>query len=278
MPRQLQRAPRARSSTSTCRGAAPTTSRARSPPSPRPTRCLDAKAANTDEAREAQLAMQHRRDSAEVRLQGLVDEIVDGAIVLKGGGTQVAGASLKDALLQAGQDAAVRLFPRFADADHSGWGTVVKRAGDGNAAALEAVAVHERRPRPIPYARRSSSSSAPGRRAPRSGRASRPLHTAGARTRSTARSSTLLAGDVVEARTDGVPVTAKQLTVPKIGVSTFTGADRSRSGRRRANGVPGDLPARRSRLQVRRGSREEQRAPPRPHRSRTIGWRPGTSA
>ena len=100
---------------------------------------LESKSANTDEAREAQLAMRHRRDSAELRLQGLVDEIVNGAIVLKGGGTQVYGASLKDALLQAGQDAAVRLFPRFADADHAGWGTVVKRAGEGNAAALEAV-------------------------------------------------------------------------------------------------------------------------------------------
>ena len=33
----------------------------------------------------------------------------------------------------------MRLFPRFADADHGGWGTVVRRAGDGNAAALEAV-------------------------------------------------------------------------------------------------------------------------------------------
>jgi hypothetical protein len=38
---------------------------------------------------------------------------------------------------------------------------------------------------------------------------------------------TLLAGDVVEARTDGVPVTAKQLTLTKLGVSTF----RAQTGR-----------------------------------------------
>ena len=60
---------------------------------------LESKTANTDEAREAQLAMRHRRDSAELRVQRLIDELVDGAIVLKGGGTQVIGASLKDSLL-----------------------------------------------------------------------------------------------------------------------------------------------------------------------------------
>ncbi|MCC6224163.1 MAG: BREX system P-loop protein BrxC [Thermoleophilia bacterium] len=181
---------------------------------------LDSRAANTDEAREAQLAMRHRRDSAEVRLQGLVDEIVDGAIVLKGGGTQVTGASLKDALLQAGQDAAVRLFPRFADADHPGWGTVVKRAGDGNPAALEAVRfTGDAKTHPVCKAILEFVGAGKKGSEIRSRFVSAPY--GWPKDAVDGALLTLLAGDAVEARTDGVPVTAKQLTLTKLGVSAF---------------------------------------------------------
>jgi hypothetical protein len=187
---------------------------------------LDSKAANTDEAREAQLAMRHRRDSAEVRLQRLVDEIIDGAIVLKGGGTQVTGSSLKDALLQAGKDAAVRLFPRFADADHSGWGTVVKRAGDGSPAALEAVQfTSDAKTHPVCKAILEFVGAGKKGSDIRSRFASAPY--GWPKDAVDGALLTLLAGDVVEARTDGVPVTAKQLTVTKLGVSTF----RAQTGR-----------------------------------------------
>lgn len=187
---------------------------------------LDAKVANTDEAREAQLAMRHRRDSAEVRLQAFVDEIVDGAIVLKGGGTQVSGSSLKDALLQAGQDAAVRLFTRFADADHPGWGTVVKRAGEGNAAALEAVAfTGDAKTHPVCRALLDFVGAGKRGSEIRSRFAGAPY--GWPRDAVDGALLTLLAGDVVEARTDGVPVNAKQLTLTKLGVSTF----RAQTGR-----------------------------------------------
>jgi hypothetical protein len=184
------------------------------------TEVLDSKIANTEEAQEAQLALRHRRDSAEVRLQAMIEEIVDAAIVLKGGGTQVTRSSLKDALLQAGQDAAVRLFPRFADADHAGWGTVVKRAGEGNAAALEAV-TFSGDPKTHPVCKAILDFIGAGKRG------SEIRSRFGAAPYGWGKDAidgallTLLAGDVVEATTDSVPVTAKQLTLPKIGVSTF---------------------------------------------------------
>jgi hypothetical protein len=187
---------------------------------------LETKTAVTDEAREAQLATSHRRNSAEARLQGLMQEIVDGAIVLKGGGTQVTGASLKDALLEAGQDAAVRLFPRFADADHPGWGTVVTRAGQGNVAALEAVGFSgDAKTHPVSKAILDFVGAGKKGSEIRSRFASPPY--GWGKDAVDGALLTLLAGDVLEARTEGVPVTAKQLTVPKIGVSTF----RAQTGR-----------------------------------------------
>jgi hypothetical protein len=187
---------------------------------------LETKTAVTDEAREAQLATSHRRNSAEARLQGLMQEIVDGAIVLKGGGTQVTGASLKDALLEAGQDAAVRLFPRFADADHPGWGTVVTRAGQGNVAALEAVSFSgDAKTHPVSKAILDFVGAGKKGSEIRSRFASAPY--GWGKDAVDGALLTLLAGDVLEGRTEGVPVTAKQLTVPKIGVSTF----RAQTGR-----------------------------------------------
>lgn len=190
------------------------------------TEVLDSKVATTDEAREAQGAMRHRRDIAEARLQGMVEEIVDGAIILKGGGTQVTGSSLKEALLQAGQDAAVRLFPRFAEADHSGWGTVVKRAGEGNVAALEAVAfTSDARAHPVCKAILDFVGAGKKGSEIRSRFAAAPY--GWPKDAVDGALLTLLAGDILEARTDGVPVTAKQLTLTKLGVSTF----RAQTGR-----------------------------------------------
>jgi hypothetical protein len=190
------------------------------------TEVLDSKVATTDEAREAQGAMRHRRDIAEGRLQGLVDEIVDGAIVLKGGGTQITTPSLRDALLQAGQDAAVRLFPRFADADHSGWGTVVRRAGDGNVAALEAIGfTRDAMTHPVSKAILDFVGAGKKGSEIRSRFAAAPY--GWSKDAIDGALLTLLAGENVEARTDGVAVTAKQLTLTKLGVSTF----RTQTGR-----------------------------------------------
>jgi hypothetical protein len=187
---------------------------------------LDARGANTEGAREARLAMQHRRDSAQSRVEAVIDEVVNEAIVLKGGATQVSGASLKDALSQAGKDAAARLFPRHTDADHTGWGTVLRRAGEGNPSALEAVAFTGD-PKTHPVCKAILDFVGAGRKGSeiRSHFASAPY--GWGKDAVDGALLTLLAGEILEARTDGVLVTAKQLTVPKIGVTTF----RSQTGR-----------------------------------------------
>ena len=183
---------------------------------------LSARTVVTDEAREARLAMQHRRDAAQSRLDGVVGDVIGAATVLKGGGTAVSGASLRDSLLQAGGDAAVRLYPRFADADHPGWGTVVRRAGEGNAAALEIVGFTGE-PKTHPVCKAILDFVGAGKR--------------GSEVRNRFASSpygwgkdavdgallTLLAAEVLGAKDkSGVPTTAKQMTQTAIGVATFT--------------------------------------------------------
>ena len=60
-----------------------------------------------------------------------VREIVANAKVYQGGGGEVLLASLEDKLKAAANDALVRLFPRFKEADSAAWEAVIKRARDG---------------------------------------------------------------------------------------------------------------------------------------------------
>jgi hypothetical protein len=187
---------------------------------------LGSKTAVTDEAREAKLAIQHRRNAAEGRVSGVVDDVISNALVLKGGGSVVSGASLRASVLKAGEDAAVRLYPRFAEADHVGWGTVVRRAGDGNAGALEAVSyMGDLSSHPVCKAVLEFIGAGKRGSEVRSRFAGAPYGW----TKDAVDGSllTLLAASLLEATTDGVPVTAKQLTLPKIGVTVF----RAQSGR-----------------------------------------------
>ena len=54
-------------------------------------------------------------------------------------GQEVVASSLFDAVKEAADNALVRLFPKFDDADHVGWSKVIDRARKGSEAALEAV-------------------------------------------------------------------------------------------------------------------------------------------
>ena len=77
---------------------------------------------------------------AEAKVDSYATEVLGGAQVLLGGGEIVPGTgTLASAVKDALGKAAVRKFPRFKDADHSGWPSVFKRAKEGNAAALGAV-------------------------------------------------------------------------------------------------------------------------------------------
>jgi DNA-binding GntR family transcriptional regulator len=65
--------------------------------------------------------------------------LIDDALVLKGGGIESPGVTLRERVQQAALASAERLFPRFADADHMSWETVQRRASEGSPQALEAL-------------------------------------------------------------------------------------------------------------------------------------------
>ena len=95
---------------------------------------------STPEGKEARQAMHSRLGRAEENCNELILDVIANALVLKGGGIEEYGTKLAEKLQTAASEASLaRLFPEFAKADHGSWGTAVKRAKDGSAAALEAV-------------------------------------------------------------------------------------------------------------------------------------------
>lgn len=93
----------------------------------------------TAEGEEARNAMQTTESTSERRLALLLDEAFSGARVFQGGGQEVVAASLFDAVKEAADNALVRLYPKFDEADHVGWSKVIDRARKGSEAALEVV-------------------------------------------------------------------------------------------------------------------------------------------
>ena len=97
-------------------------------------------APTTEEGLRARDAMSSLARRAEAKVDDYAGEVLDGAQVLLGGGEVVPGTgTLSSAVKDALGKAAIRKFPRFKDADHSGWPSVFKRAKEGNAAALGVV-------------------------------------------------------------------------------------------------------------------------------------------
>src|SRR5690606_32707934 len=93
---------------------------------------LDAKGNPTSpEGQEARQSMESRRARAVGDRDRLVREIVANAKVYQGGGSEVLLSSLDDRIKTATDDALVRMFPRFKEADSAAWAAVIKRARDG---------------------------------------------------------------------------------------------------------------------------------------------------
>ncbi len=94
----------------------------------------------TDEGKAAQRAMKTRRVTDDERLAALFQDVVAGARVFQGGGTEVTTtAALRDAVETAANRSLIRLFPKFGAGDNANWGKVVTKARDGAPDALEAV-------------------------------------------------------------------------------------------------------------------------------------------
>jgi hypothetical protein len=92
----------------------------------------------TNEGQQAQRAMGTRQKTAEDNIARIAKQAVDKARVLQAGGAIIPG-SLKEAVQRAAENALVRLYPQFDQADHPGWTAVVTRGQAGQPDALQAV-------------------------------------------------------------------------------------------------------------------------------------------
>ncbi|HET7476200.1 MAG TPA: BREX system P-loop protein BrxC [Dermatophilaceae bacterium] len=93
-----------------------------------------------DEGKQARSAMQTRLNRATDQVNAHVRDVISKANVLLGGGTAPSGVTLRERIAAGAQDAATRLFPRFAEADDYRWPLVIARVKNGSAAdALKAV-------------------------------------------------------------------------------------------------------------------------------------------
>lgn len=94
---------------------------------------------STPEGTEARQGMETRLAEASNHLQALVAEVVDGAKVYQGGGSERQDAALRDKVEAAANASLDRLFPEFRHADDPRWPKVIERARKGDEHPLGAL-------------------------------------------------------------------------------------------------------------------------------------------
>jgi hypothetical protein len=102
---------------------------------------LNAKGSPTSgEGREARNAMLTRQNKEARQVEQILGDILGGARVFLSGGQELSeDILLKDKVLKACEQALVKKYPRFHEADNPSWGLVWKKAKEGNANALASV-------------------------------------------------------------------------------------------------------------------------------------------
>lgn len=93
----------------------------------------------SEEGTTARKAMQTRREDADRKVKGALDEIFRHARVYLGGGEEVEGVDLVSKLERGMRSALARLYPKFDEADHAQWSQVIRRARDGAPDPLDPV-------------------------------------------------------------------------------------------------------------------------------------------
>ncbi len=93
----------------------------------------------TPEGQEARDSMSTRMGSAETRRNRIIQDVINAAKVIQGGGQEGFDLTLKDKVNSAAEISLDRLFPNFQDADDDRWHSVINRAKNGDEAALQAV-------------------------------------------------------------------------------------------------------------------------------------------
>ena len=97
---------------------------------------------STDPGKDARQAIISRQSIARSRIETLLGKVIAGARVFLAGGAEQAVMGLREAVEDAAAQVVDRIFPKFSVADSDKWGTVWKRAKEGNANALEALGYH----------------------------------------------------------------------------------------------------------------------------------------
>ena len=93
----------------------------------------------TPEAIQACNAIKTQLQTAEQNVEACIRQILAGAKVFLGGGSEANGLELVDKVKDAAGSALQRLFPQFADADHANWPQVLSGARAGSVGAMQAV-------------------------------------------------------------------------------------------------------------------------------------------
>ena len=88
---------------------------------------------------EAKKGMDNRLAEYGRNIGAIMEGLVNSAKVYQGGGSEVIGTHLSEAVQRASEAAVVRLYPEFDTADHDKWDRVIKRAKDGSNDPLSVV-------------------------------------------------------------------------------------------------------------------------------------------
>ena len=91
------------------------------------------------EGQEARESMKSRFAGAESSRDRIVEDIVRMARVFQGGGAEVYGEGLRAKVAAGAESSLARLFLRFMDADHRGWGIALKRIREGTGTRFGAL-------------------------------------------------------------------------------------------------------------------------------------------
>lgn len=93
----------------------------------------------TPDGLEARAAIKTVESTAAQRLKVLLDELFSAARVFQGGGQEISRQNLVDSVQAAAASSLIRLYPKFDEADHTGWSKVIDRARQGSETPLEEV-------------------------------------------------------------------------------------------------------------------------------------------
>jgi hypothetical protein len=93
----------------------------------------------TPEAITASKAVETHLKTAELGMKKCIQQIISHSKIFLGGGNEVNGLSLNEKVKNAADDALLRLYPKFNDADHANWSQVLTKARNGDLGALSSV-------------------------------------------------------------------------------------------------------------------------------------------